>query len=91
MRIIQHHNQFIRDMKRIQRSGACTIEDIKAVVTLLQTGAPLLDRMKDHPLKGSWAPARECHIRPDVLLVYEKTPTALHLLRLGSHAKLFRK
>ncbi|MGT0087287.1 type II toxin-antitoxin system mRNA interferase toxin, RelE/StbE family, partial [Helicobacter pylori] len=39
-------------------------------------------------LKGEWYPCRECHIRPDVLLVYIVKNNTLWLLRLGSHSEL---
>ncbi|MCQ2806414.1 type II toxin-antitoxin system YafQ family toxin, partial [Helicobacter pylori] len=40
-------------------------------------------------LKGKWKPFRECHIKPDVLLVYLVKDDELILLRLGSHSELF--
>ncbi|PUB92303.1 type II toxin-antitoxin system mRNA interferase toxin, RelE/StbE family, partial [Helicobacter pylori] len=42
-------------------------------------------------LKGVWKPYRECHIKPDVLLVYLVKDDELILLRLGSHSELFYK
>ena len=39
---------------------------------------------------GEWADNRDCHIRPDLILIYRK-PYAdrLELVRLGSHSELF--
>ena len=39
---------------------------------------------------GEWADNRDCHIRPDLILIYRK-PDAdrLELVRLGSHSELF--
>ncbi|MGA9964633.1 MAG: type II toxin-antitoxin system YafQ family toxin [Terriglobales bacterium] len=44
----------------------------------------------DHPLGGEWRDHRECHLKPDLLLIYRK-PNAdlLQLIRLGSHSELF--
>ena len=44
----------------------------------------------DHALSGDWAGYRECHLKPDLLLIYRK-PNAevLRLARLGSHSELF--
>jgi mRNA interferase YafQ len=54
-------------------------------------GETLEARYKDHELKGEWKGYRECHIRPDVLLVYQIQDDVLILLLvdIGSHAQLF--
>ena len=47
-------------------------------------------RYRDHDLSGDWAGYRECHIKPDLLLIYRKSdPDILRLARLGSHSELF--
>ena len=50
---------------------------------------PLPHRYFDHPLLGELQDCRDCHIRPDLVLIY-KTPDAdtLELVRLGSHSEL---
>jgi mRNA interferase YafQ len=43
-------------------------------------------------LQGNWKGFRECHIRPDLLLVYKETPDdKVKLARLGSHSEIFGK
>ena len=43
----------------------------------------------DHPLSGEWSDHRDCHIRPDLILIYRKPDeTSLELVRLGSHGEL---
>ena len=48
---------------------------------------------RDHDLTGNWSGYRECHLKPDLLLVYRKYETeeaqVLYLARLGSHSELF--
>jgi mRNA interferase YafQ len=45
---------------------------------------------RDHVLGGDWAGYRECHIKPDLLLIYRKPDAdTLRLARLGSHSELF--
>ncbi|WP_097685361.1 type II toxin-antitoxin system YafQ family toxin [Helicobacter pylori] len=56
---------------------------------MLRKKEPLDPRFQDHALKGKWKPFRECHIKPDVLLVYLVQDDELILLRLGSHSELF--
>jgi len=47
-------------------------------------------RHRDHDLTGDWAGYRECHIKPDLLLIYRKPDSeTLWLARLGSHGELF--
>ena len=47
-------------------------------------------RTENHPLTGDWDDCRECHVRPDLLLVYRKPDAdVLQLVRLGSHTELF--
>ena len=51
----------------------------------------------DHTLTGNWADNRECHIKPDLLLVYLKIDGVsfedkvgeLRLVRLSSHSEIF--
>lgn len=46
-------------------------------------------RNVDHPLTGEWSDHRDCHIRPDLILIYRKPDDAsLELVRLGSHSEL---
>jgi mRNA interferase YafQ len=50
----------------------------------------LPENNRDHALSGDWAGYRECHIKPDLLLIYRKPdPDTLRLARLGSHSELF--
>lgn len=54
------------------------------------TDQPLDARHRDHDLSGDWAGYRECHVKPDLLLIYRKSDSdALRLARLGSHSELF--
>ena len=53
------------------------------------TDAPLPTRYVDHPLAGEWKDHRDCHIRPDLILIYRKPDAeSLELVRLGSHSEL---
>ena len=51
---------------------------------------PLDEKNCDHPLTGNWIDHRECHVKPDILLIYKSDETTLFLERLGSHSELFR-
>lgn len=93
MRTIERSSAFRRDFKRDKLSGRYKNFDkiIVDILTLLATDSLLPERYSDHPLMGKWVGFRECHIKPDLLLIYEKTTAdKLILARLGSHSELFR-
>ena len=59
------------------------------VVHLLAVDTPLPASKRDHPLGGEWSDHRDCHVRPDLVLIYRKPDAAnLDLVRLGSHSEL---
>lgn len=91
MRVVKPTRAFQKDFRRkatgIHRSG---LQLLPAVVDLLAHDELLPAQFKDHALKGEWEPHRECHLRPDLLLVYRKPDDeTLTLVRLGSHSELF--
>ena len=46
-------------------------------------------RRRDHALTGNWRDYRDCHIKPDLVLIYQKPESdILRLVRLGSHSEL---
>jgi mRNA interferase YafQ len=60
-----------------------------ALTTAYGADMPLPIRHLDHPLAGEWSDHRDCHIRPDLVLIYRKPDAAtLQLVRLGSHSEL---
>jgi len=56
---------------------------------MLAIDATLPFKNRDHQLKGEWMGFRDCHVRPDLVLIYRKfEPQMLELNRLGSHSEL---
>jgi len=91
MRTIRYTNRFRRDYKREKagRHGKTLDADLMQVVNLLAADTPLPRRNFDHPLSGEWKDFRDCHIKPDLVLIYRKSDsTHLDLVRLGSHSEL---
>ena len=91
MRTIKRTAQFRRDFKQVKRSehGSQIDALLLAALKLLATDAPLPLRYTDHALKGEFNDCRDCHLRPDLVLVYRKRgEDALELVRIGSHARL---
>lgn len=92
MRRIERSSRFARDYKRELKGlhGKTIAHELAAVLEILVSDAPLDVRYRDHPLRGNWAGYRDCHVRPDLVLIYRK-PNAdtLQLARIGSHSELF--
>ncbi|MGA2887392.1 MAG: type II toxin-antitoxin system YafQ family toxin [Terracidiphilus sp.] len=91
MRTISRTSRFKMDYKREAkgRYRATLDADLLAVVSLLAADASLPDRFRDHPLTGEWIDHRDCHIKPDLILIYRvPNAEALELVRLGSHSEL---
>lgn len=91
-RRIEPTTAFRRDFKRESRGAyRGKIEGLlRPVLVSLAGDKPLSPANRDHPLSGDWDDCRECHVRPDLLLVYRKPDAeVLQLVRLGSHAELF--
>lgn len=89
MRTIDRASSFKRDYKREAKGQhrATLDSDLKPVLVALVTDQPLDARYRDHDLSGDWAGYRECHVKPDLLLIYRKSDAdALRLARLGSHS-----
>ena len=82
-------SQFKQDLKRVKNSGRYAIDDLLVVVDLLLRNQPLPEKYKDHYLTGNWKNHKECHIRPNWLLIYQSTVDKIVLTRTGSHSELF--
>lgn len=64
-------------------------ELLPLILTLLASDTPLPAKYFDHPLRGEWRDFRDCHVKPDPVLIYRKTGgDVLQLVRLGSHSEL---
>lgn len=93
MRTIERPAAFKRDYKRVKATPHYS-KDIDhllaAIVEKLLVDQALPPRNRDHELSGNWKGYRECHLKPDLLLIYRKPDAdTLRLARLGSHSELF--
>jgi mRNA interferase YafQ len=87
---IAYTNQFLKDLELAKKRNLPKPE-LDAVVRLLSEEKQLPQQYNDHPLKGKYDGFRECHIRPDRLLIYriQKQVLQLVLTRTGTHSDLF--
>jgi mRNA interferase YafQ len=91
MRRIEPTGQFRRDYKREAKGQhrATLDAELEPVFQALANDQPLDSRHRDHALTGNWKDYRDCHVKPDLVLIY-RMPDAetLQLVRLGSHSEL---
>ncbi|MDR2244347.1 MAG: type II toxin-antitoxin system YafQ family toxin, partial [Burkholderiales bacterium] len=74
MRTIERFGQFKRDYKREKKGQhrATLDTDFRAVLSALLADLPLEARHRDHALTGDWKDHRDCHVKPDLVLIYRK-------------------
>ncbi|MCX6178640.1 MAG: type II toxin-antitoxin system YafQ family toxin [Chlorobiales bacterium] len=91
MRTIKYTSRFKRDYRREKSGihGRKLDALLKAILVLLAEDKALPPNAVDHALIGTLNDCRDCHIRPDLILIYRKIDdTILELVRLGSHSAL---
>lgn len=83
--------QFKKDYKAAMKRNL-NISELDHVIKLLAKGESLPEKYRDHALTGDWIGFRECHIRPDWLLIYHyiEDQLILTLSRTGSHSDLLK-
>lgn len=87
---LRYTRQFKKDFKKAKKRGL-PMEELKIVLDILASEKPLPPSYHDHSLLGEYASFRECHIRPDWLLIYRIHEEVMELIaqRTGSHSDLF--
>ncbi|MCK4386871.1 MAG: type II toxin-antitoxin system YafQ family toxin [Candidatus Pacebacteria bacterium] len=92
MYIVFHSKKFKKALQKIERSGRFPIEEIRNIILKIATGEKLEEKYQDHKLKGGMSEQRECHIKNDLLLVYELNKKELILLTIdiNTHSGLFK-
>jgi mRNA interferase YafQ len=91
MRAIKYTARFKRDYRREKSAilGKKLDKLLMDAVNLLADDKPLPQRYFDHELAGEWSDHRDCHLRPDLVLIYRRPDDDnLELVRLGSHSEL---
>ena len=93
MYLVKRTKEFEKAYKKIKHSGLekKIRPQLEFVVDNLSSGKVLDKKYQDHQLKGEFKDYRECHIKPDILLMYEikNKELILILINIGSHSQLF--
>ena len=82
-------NSFKKDFKKLSNDEK---SDTLNIILKLAKGEPLEEKYKDHQMVGELKSFRDCHVRPDLILIYKYNDieVELYLLRIGSHSKLLK-
>ena len=86
---IIYSSQFKKDFKKARKLPLSDLKTLFEVISTLEQEAILDVKYRDHELSGNWSSFRECHIKPDLLLIYKTNISELQLARLGTHSELF--
>lgn len=84
---IVYSSKFKKDFKQY-RTDVVVNKELDIVVNLLLEQKPLPAKYKDHALKGNYKGCRDCHLKPNVVLIYEPGKDYIGLTRIGTHNKL---
>lgn len=90
MLVIVRTNKFLKDLRLAKKRGL-DLSLLDEVVTKLANQEKLEEKYHDHALSGDFSDFRECHIKPDWLLIYtiDDEELELFLFRTGTHSDLF--
>lgn len=88
MLIPERTRQFKKDLKKFKHR-ITDLELLFEVIDQLIHEKTLDAKYCNHPLSGPWKAYSECHIKPNLLLIYRVNMKTLRLERLGSHSELF--
>lgn len=79
---------FKKDYKKLSQKNK---DLLKEIIIKLSNNETLEEKYKDHKLVGNYLGCKECHIKPDLLLIYriENQILELSLVRVGKHTELF--
>ena len=79
MRTIKQTGQFKRDLKREAKGQhrQALSKEFTALVAALANDQPLAEKHRDHALSGDWIDHRDCHVKPDLVLIYRKLNDAV--------------
>ena len=84
---IQHTSKFKKDFKLYNNNQKVLLR-LNDVLTKLSNGEPLPESYKNHALRGKYKGLFDCHLFPNIILIYGISEDTISLSRIGSHNKL---
>jgi len=89
MLTLEYSIQFKKDFKKIAKMPIPDILEVGNIFSQLQRGETLPPKNVDHPLTGNCHGFRDCHIKPDLVLIYIINNDTIQLAPIGPHSELF--
>ncbi len=89
MLVLEVSTQFKKDFRKLQKHDLEAVLAVGDVIGQIQRGEALEEKYRDHALTGNWQGFRDCHVRPDLVLIYRVAEKSVQLARIGSHSNLF--
>ena len=91
MYILHFSKKFRKDFKKISKNPNFRLNELEYILYTFKRGGILEDKYRNHKLHGIWLGYCECHVRPNILLIYEinEQKKKIYIDRLGSHSDLF--
>ncbi|WP_027848044.1 type II toxin-antitoxin system YafQ family toxin [Marinospirillum minutulum] len=86
---LEYSSQFKKDFRKITKLPIPDMVEVGHLIKQLQLGKTLPEKHVDHALSGNWHGFRDCHVKPDLVLIYKIEETSLKLARIGTHSELF--
>ncbi|WP_419802066.1 type II toxin-antitoxin system YafQ family toxin [Mucilaginibacter sp.] len=90
---ISFTNRFLKDLRLIKKRSQKDFDLLNSFTNHLSlTGVKDLEKKYlAHKLKGEYAGCWECHVKPDLLLLWIEitADNEIRLIRTGSHSDLF--
>jgi len=88
MKDIVYSNKALKELKKLLKRNI-NKDNLMYVIELIANDKELPARCNPHKLSGNYSGLWECHLEPDLLVIYEYVGNELVIIRLGSHADLF--
>ncbi|MDI9409587.1 MAG: type II toxin-antitoxin system YafQ family toxin [Candidatus Pacebacteria bacterium] len=87
---VEFERSYLSDIKKMTKRGFDK-DALDRIVELLESDEKLPVRCRPHKLVGKYNGLWECHVRHDLLLIWQETEDLIILLRLGNHVEIFGK
>lgn len=83
--------KYEKNFQKYYKANHIDLQKLNSIINTIAKGERLAKKYRDHKLQGDLKDLRECHIAPDILLIYkiEKEILILMLMNIGSHSDLF--
>lgn len=91
---IKTSGKFLKDLKLLKKRSLKDFVQLEKIVNILANkGHSGLDKKhKPHKLSGNYSDYWECHVKPDLLLIWSENDALLliELVRTGTHSDVFK-